>query len=227
MFKIIWSYIRWFLVMLLYSFFFGSLTGFLLIFKIIIPEIPWWIIIVSPVITQYVAFALLWPFRYFITQTKWLPFYFYFDSELDNFYGDPEWIEERNKKKNFFTAWEWHTRNMAWNFWLYFSATRINPEIIKFKGEVHQYDDMRDVLFYPCQIKTTKDNYGEIFDPSKSKLGWLFIMYKDNDKIFWNFSKAYKVKDFDENKAKYREIEIGYNDKRYLLNVITKTLKNG
>ena len=196
------SVIKWVLVMFLYACFsYGILTGILLGTKIFI-DISWTLILLSPVITCYFAFPIFYVFRKHLPDT-----FLYFDAE-SGIYGDPLWRNAEGKswrlEDKFKTAWAWCVkRNPTWNFWLWFKATRIAPVITYWKGKIEQYDDWRDDLFVPCQIKTDNDNYGQYFNPDKSKLGWLFIVYKDQGKTYWNFSTTYRTK-----KGKYLGIHL-------------------
>lgn len=205
--------------MLLYSVFYGSITLILLIL-FAFGKIELWIVLSSLFVSSWVAFPILWLFRTIINKYKILPFYIYFDSSEGSYYGDENWLNERGLEKNFITAYKWNVlRNISWNFWLYFrvkSGVRIPIKVV----DDTDYDDFREDYYLPCQIKTNEGNFGKEYNEKTSILGRRFIIYKIGKTVYWNWSKAYEIRPFNI----FYEFELGYNNKRYLLNRNRKKL---
>ena len=214
------SFIKWVLVILLYSVFYGSITVVLFFVKLFGNNLNWWLVGLSFIISSWLMFPILWLFRDHITKNKTPILYVYFDSSEGSYYGDDNWLNERNLKKNFVTAYKWNVlRNIAWNFWLYFKVKQGSRVALKIIDETN-YTDYRENIYLPCQIKTNNGNFGHTFNAKHSILGKRFVIYKVGKTVYWNWSKAYE-----KSPGVFIEWELGYNDKRYLLNRNRKVLK--
>ena len=165
------------------------------------------------ILTSYILFPVFYWFK------KWLPTNFiYFDSE-DGIYGDVKWRNERGYNKTFLTALRWSWRNPVWGFWLYFKVKQGDKTPIKIVDKT-DYNDWRENVYLPCQIKTNNGNFGKDFNENTSILGHRFVVYKVDNTVYWNWSKAYEIRPFNI----FYEFELGYNNKRYLLNRNRKKL---
>ena len=211
------SLTKWFLIMLLYSFFaYSTHTVFLLLGFIWFGTWWWWVILLSPLISCYAAFPI-----FYLLKNQLPSRFLYFDKE-DGIYGNKEWRDEKGLEDGkFMTAWAWCVkRNPAWNFFLWFKVKKGETWLKKVVNDTQEFKDYRDNVLLPCQIKTETDNYGQHFNPFTSILGKRFVVYERGGTIYWNWSKAFKKKP-----GIYIEWELGYNQDRPLLNRNRKKLK--
>ncbi len=181
----------------------------------------------SGFITAPVIFPLLYPFRKWISKIK--PFWYYFDDE-DGIYGSLLWREERGLKENFLAAYKWNAlRNPAWNL-----QASLKPKahygdgaqlqrIVSYKGFLTRNGNevsLPEFAVIKTEDKDGKytDNFGKYFSYKYSIIGKMFIWYEVDGTLYWRFSKVWK------GKRKWKEIQIGISDKRYLLRYKSKKL---
>lgn len=217
----LWSKLRWALYMLIpLMITYGGFAGLIVLINLVslifgVVLISWWWLIPTLVITSWVGFTLLYPFRKTFIR-KWKPFWYYFDDE-DEFGYNIDWFYP-NKKNGFIKAWLWAAaRNPMWNLHASLSPKQGDKEIVEIKkltlkrnGSLVGDPFIFAVLKY-IDDNGTVGNKGTYLSSEHSIVGESYVWYRINGTLYWRKSKVFY------RNGRWHERQSGTNDFRYTL----------
>lgn len=172
-----------------------------------------------------VLYPFVYPFRNINFVRNNTPFWWFFDDE-DGFYGAEYWRTAKGITKNsFWVSYRWSAlRNPMWN-----AHTKIRPNsgkevIVRSWGKLTRGEETSlsnsATLNYEDYNGNYQGNTGDYLSLKFSYLGWAFIWFTKNDKLYWRFSLAMRLFG-----KRWIEIQLGAFY-RYIFKVKSTVVKN-
>ena len=156
-----------------------------------------WIGVLLIQILGYVGGVLLYPIAWLLKKSVYstkIPLWWWFDDE-DGLFGAEYWRKAKKiTKLNFWTSYRWCAlRNPMWNLYSTLVPKKGDEVIVYSKGKLTRGNDNLSLynvatFFYVDKDGRWTNNAGEFLSLQHSILGWVFIWFTIQDKLYWRFS---------------------------------------
>lgn len=197
-------------------------------------------------VLSYIVYPIVYPIRNFIR--KWYnsdskikrilitPLWIFLADgsfeENGHEFGNDWWLEAKNTKldtswRKFWAAYQWNVlRNPAWNRYLLIKPQQGEPEIVSQSGKLYREEYPVSImdfanLKYVNDKGEFRDNKGDFLSMYFSIFGKSFVWYRINNRLYWRYSLAKRVKPF----GFWIELHAGTNDRRYTIRGKIKFVK--
>lgn len=174
------------------------------------------ILLLLAFIGGHLFYPLLYPFRKLISEAPVFNWWFD-DTEEDGYYGaeywrkakkitvkiinkaDSIWVKISKWLNNFWISYRWNgMRNPMWKVHIKIAPVSGNEAILK--GYGHLTRNGKEIALSNAAVINFEDadgnyqgNAGDIFSMKFSVLGWAFIWFTKQNKVYWRFSLTKRI----------------------------------